>query len=193
MINLLKADLKSIKSHEYIILVLFVFILAFLVNPGFIYPYYMWIFYFTFALCASSMDQKRKDKVLPVIISLPINRKEYIGAKYFLAIVGFLFSTIVATIIGLFFDWKLEFFRLDLLVTAFLLLLLLMSIFIPLALFYKSAGFVIPFIFIFCLTIWETSSGIPLIRFHPSFLFSIIIFYLSYLLSVRMFERKRIN
>ncbi|MBW8348322.1 ABC-2 transporter permease [Bacillus sp. IITD106] len=193
MINLLKADLKSIKFHEYIILVLLVFFLAFLVNPGFKSPYYMWILYFTFALSASSIDPKRKDKVLPEIISLPINRNEYIGAKYLLVFVGFLLSTLGATIIGLFIDWKMEFFHFDLLLTVFLLLLLFMSIFLPLALIYRPASFFIPFFFIFCLTMWETSSGIPLIQFHPSLLFSIVLFYLSYLLSAKIFERKSIN
>ncbi|MBS4197483.1 ABC-2 transporter permease [Lederbergia citri] len=191
MINLLKADLKSIKFHEYIILVLFVFLLAFLVNPGFKSPYYMWIFYFTFALCTSSIDQKRKDKVLHEIISLPINRKEYIGAKYLLVFVGFLLSTFGATIIGLFFDWKMEFFHFDLLITVFLLLF--MSIFLPLAFFYLPATFIVPFILIFYLTMSENFSGVSLIKYHPSFLLSIIFFYLSYLLSVKIFERKSIN
>ncbi|MBS4198315.1 ABC-2 transporter permease [Bacillus sp. FJAT-49732] len=191
MVNLIKADLKSIKLLEYMILIPFVFILALLVNPGFTNPYYMWIFYFTLALSSILIDRKRQDQVLPVMMGLPIKRKEYIAAKYLFTIVCFFISTIGMTIIALMLDWKMEFFNFNHLITAFLLLLLFMAIFLPLGLFFKPASFFITFILIFFITIRE-SSGAPWIQFHPTLLLSIILYYVSYLLSVRIFERRNI-
>ncbi|MCJ8009025.1 ABC-2 transporter permease [Lederbergia wuyishanensis] len=190
MINLIKTDIKSIKLLEYIIMIPFVFILAFLVNPGFEYPYYIWIFYFTFGICSSSLDQKRNDNVQPVIISLPISRKNYIGAKYLLPLVWFFLSTIGATIIALLFNWRTDFFEVNLLITSFLLIILLMAIYLPLCLFYRHASFFVPFILIFVLTMLNTTNEIHFIQFHPILLLSIILFYLSYLLSVKIFDRK---
>ncbi len=64
-------------------------LLSFLASPDFMHPYYMWIFYLTAALITISIDHRKQDKVLPFIISLPVTRKEYIGAKYLLLFYGF--------------------------------------------------------------------------------------------------------
>ncbi|MBS4220339.1 ABC-2 transporter permease [Bacillus sp. FJAT-49711] len=191
MIQLVKADIKSIKIQDYFILVPFVFILAFLANPGFTSPFYMWIFYFTLGVFSIFVDRKRQEKVLPVMMSIPITRKEFVGAKYLLAIVWFFLSSIGAALIALIFDWKMDFFNFNEWITVFLFVLLFLAIFLPLGLLFKTASFYMTFILIFIITIRETF-GAHSIQFHPIMLLSIILFCLSYLITVKIFERKNI-
>ena len=193
MLNLMKADMRNIKLWEYIILLPSLILLSFLASPNFIHPYYMWIFYLTAALMTISIDHKKQEKVLPFIISLPVTRKEYIGAKYLLALSWFFLSTIIMTFIAFFFDRTMGFFTFELWITTFLLILFFIAILLLFGLFYKPAGIILfVTLIIFIITTRETMD-ISAIHFHPSLLISILLFPLSYYLSTRVFGRKDLS
>ncbi|MBS4179268.1 ABC-2 transporter permease [Lederbergia citrea] len=193
MLNIIKADMRSIKPWEYMILIPAVLFFALLVGANFVHPYYMWIFYLTLGLCSGSVDRKRQEKVLPSVVSLPITRKEYIGAKYLLAVAWFFVSSIVTMLFALVFNRSLVFFSFEMWITTFLITLVFIAIYVPFSLFYKSAGFMFGLaIVIFIMTTRETIGHVEL-HFHPIFLLSIILFYLSYYFSVKVFERLNIS
>ncbi|MBS4212808.1 ABC-2 transporter permease [Neobacillus rhizophilus] len=193
MLNVIRLNIRSIKIWEVIMFIPAVFVLAFLASPNFMHPYYMWIFYLTFGLSSISLNPKKHEKVQRTIFSLPITKKEYIGAIYLLVVIWFFLATIVTTFIAFMIDREMEFFTFELWITMFFLFLFFSSIYLPFGMFFKRAGMIIPIALItFIITIRETS-GVSEIHFHPILFISIIIFGLSYYLSTMIIKGKDIS
>ncbi|SDM63299.1 ABC-2 transporter permease [Bacillus sp. OK048] len=193
MLNVIKMNIRSIQIWEVMMITPAMFFLAFIASPNFIHPYYMWIFYLTFGLTRISIDPKKHEKVKRTIFSLPITKNEYIRAIYLLVVIWFFFATIVTTFLAFIMDQGMGFFTFELLMTIFFLFLFFSAIYLPVGIFFKQAGMIIPVaLIIFIITIRETS-GFLEIHFHPSLFISVILFGLSYYLSTKILKGKEIS
>lgn len=160
-------------------------------NPKSIHTYYLWIFYSSLGITSLSIHLRNHLHVKPLLLSLPITKKEYIGAKYLIALLSFIFYSLVTTLVAFLLQPRMDYFNFEMLICVFLIYLFFNAIYLPCSLLYKSTANILLVIFISLVSSNTPGSwAITGIEFHPSFLISILLFPLSYYLCYKMMEAK---
>ncbi|MEK3890196.1 ABC-2 transporter permease [Bacillus sp. FSL K6-3431] len=177
MINLMKADMKSIKLFAFVTLIPAVFVIAFISTIFSTSIFYVGISLITLGLSFETFNKQTKDKIPTLIISLPVTRKEYITVKYVIVIPWFIIASITMTILILLFDRDFSFFSLKIWLITFALTIMFASLFFLINHFWKTATFPL---FIFCIT-FTLSLNLP---DKMSEFFSLINHWLIYLVSL---------
>ncbi|RKD25620.1 hypothetical protein BEP19_01365 [Ammoniphilus oxalaticus] len=197
MLNVMGLEMRMIKPWEYLIFLPAVFFFAFVVNRDLIHPFYMSVFFFAWGITSFSTLNTKHEATRKLVLSLPITKREYIGAKYLLAIVWFLISTVVTTFfllpLAFFIGLSIDFFSLELWIAMFLLYLMLNSVYIPLALFIRSIGWIVPLALAAFITAGPDVFSMPKIAFYPTLLVAPLLFSLSYYGSVKIMEGKDVT
>ncbi|MBS4209238.1 ABC-2 transporter permease [Bacillus sp. FJAT-50079] len=196
MIQLIKADLKSTKILAYVAMIPAVIVLAFFAHIFNVSPFYSGISLIALGLSFESFTKQKKDGIQPLILSLPVTRKDYIAAKYIIFIPWFLIATVIMTIWFLLIEKGIQFFNFKLWIFTFFITLTIAALFFIIHYFANALALILFVFFISLFVTLDISEGLTMFfssfsswLIYPS---AILLSYLSYLIIVTSFAKKNL-